>query len=89
MRAGIHNNLPAPRPHMSNLGSHRAESGSWRQRNEVFGAGPFIEDLFLVETISRQMYGFRNFENYRPRVQVLCSQEVLGLGFAPVFGVEP
>lgn len=23
--------------------------------------------------ISRQAYGFRNFENYRQRVQVLCS----------------
>ncbi|HSL05471.1 MAG TPA: ISL3 family transposase [Nitrospiraceae bacterium] len=26
-----------------------------------------------METISRQAYGFRNFENYRQRVQVLCS----------------
>jgi len=26
-----------------------------------------------METISRQAYGFRNFENYRHRVQVLCS----------------
>ncbi len=25
-----------------------------------------------METISRQAYGFRNFENYRHRVQVLC-----------------
>jgi transposase len=25
-----------------------------------------------METISRQAYGFRNFENYRQRVQVLC-----------------
>lgn len=26
-----------------------------------------------METISRQAYGFRNFENYRLRVKVLCS----------------
>ena len=26
-----------------------------------------------METISRQAYGFRNFEHYRQRVQVLCS----------------
>jgi len=26
-----------------------------------------------METISRQAYGFRNFENYRRRVQVLCA----------------
>ena len=26
-----------------------------------------------METISRQAYGFRNFENYRQRVQLLCS----------------
>ena len=25
-----------------------------------------------METISRQAYGFRNFENYRLRVKVLC-----------------
>jgi transposase len=25
-----------------------------------------------METITRQAYGFRNFENYRQRVQVLC-----------------
>jgi hypothetical protein len=26
-----------------------------------------------METIIRQAYGFRNFENYRQRVQVLCA----------------
>ena len=26
-----------------------------------------------METISRQAYGFRNFENYRQHVQVLCA----------------
>ena len=26
-----------------------------------------------METISRQAYGFSNFENYRQRVQVLCA----------------
>jgi transposase len=42
-----------------------------------------------METISRQAYGFRNFENYRQRVQVLCSLKGLGIGVAPVIGVEP
>ena len=27
-----------------------------------------------MELISRQAYGFRNFENYRMRVKVLCAQ---------------
>jgi len=26
-----------------------------------------------METISRQAYGIRNFENYRQRVRVLCA----------------
>jgi DNA replication protein DnaC len=26
-----------------------------------------------MKTITRQAYGFRNFENYRQRVQVLCA----------------
>jgi transposase len=26
-----------------------------------------------IETISRQAYGFRNFQNHRQRVQVLCA----------------
>jgi transposase len=26
-----------------------------------------------MELITRQAYGFRNFENYRMRVKVLCS----------------
>jgi len=26
-----------------------------------------------MEVLQRQAYGFRNFENYRLRVQVLCS----------------
>ena len=26
-----------------------------------------------MEAITRQAYGFRNFENYRQRVQVLCA----------------
>ena len=42
-----------------------------------------------MELISRQAYSFRNFENYRMRVKVLCGKTVLGLGSAPVFGVEP
>lgn len=37
-----------------------------------------------METISRQAYGFRNFENYRQRVQVLCAQTIwLGSGLPP------
>ena len=42
-----------------------------------------------MELINRQAYGFRNFQNYRMRVKVLCSQEGLRSGSAPVFGVEP
>ena len=42
-----------------------------------------------MELINRQAYGFRNFENYRLRVKVLCSLGDLGSGFAPVVGVEP
>ena len=37
-----------------------------------------------METISRQAYGFRNFENYRQRVQVLCSLKGLGIGLPPL-----
>ncbi|HWR35712.1 MAG TPA: hypothetical protein VN622_07580 [Clostridia bacterium] len=32
-----------------------------------------------METISRQAYGFRNFENYRQLERVLCVT-VLGIG---------
>ncbi len=42
-----------------------------------------------MEPINRQAYGFRNFNNYRMRVKVLCAQTVLGAGVCPVFGVEP
>ena len=42
-----------------------------------------------MATITRQVFGFRNFENYSHRVQVLCSQMVLGLSFAPVVGDQP
>jgi hypothetical protein len=38
--------------------------------------------------INRQAYGFRNFENYRLRVKVLCGFW-LGIAALPVFGVEP
>jgi hypothetical protein len=36
-----------------------------------------------METINRQAYGFRNFQNYRLRVQVLCGQLFLGPGLPP------
>ena len=39
-----------------------------------------------TELINCQAYGFRNFQNYRLRVKVLCS---LGSGFSPIVGVEP
>lgn len=42
-----------------------------------------------MELINWQAYGFRNFENYRLKVKVLCSWKGLGLGPAPVLGVEP
>ena len=43
-----------------------------------------------MELINRQGYGFRNYQNYRLRVKVLCSLEIsLGSGLAPVVGVEP
>ena len=42
-----------------------------------------------MEVMQRQACGFRNFENYRQRVQVLCSWRGLGLGSAPAIGVEP
>lgn len=35
-----------------------------------------------METISRQAYGFRNFESYRLRVNVLCGYQ-LGIGIVP------
>jgi transposase len=37
-----------------------------------------------METISRQAYGFRNFENYRQRVQVPCLTGLLGIGLPPL-----
>ena len=37
-----------------------------------------------MELISRQAYGFRNFENYRMRVKVLCFLET-GVGVCPRF----
>jgi hypothetical protein len=38
--------------------------------------------------------GFRNFENYRQRVLVLCAEPMclnclIGIGLAPAIGVEP
>ena len=37
-----------------------------------------------METITRQAYGFRNFENYRLRVKVLCSWRFEILGCPPL-----
>jgi transposase len=42
-----------------------------------------------MDLINRQAYGFRNSENYRLRVTVLCSLVTRDLGFAPVVDVEP
>ena len=42
-----------------------------------------------MEVLQRQAYGFRNFQNYRMRVKVLCSKVTRGLLVAPTFGGEP
>ena len=44
---------------------------SWRHR---FTRSSGITEGFhnKMETINRQAYGFRNFENFRQRVRVLC-----------------
>jgi hypothetical protein len=42
-----------------------------------------------MELISRQAYGFRNFQNYRLRVKVFMFLVAWGSEPAPVFGVEP
>ena len=42
-----------------------------------------------MELINRQAYGFRNFENYRLRVKVLCGRSAWELDCSPVVGVEP
>ena len=34
---------------------------------------PALRELYRFKTISRVAYGFRNFEDYRIRVKVLCS----------------
>jgi len=36
-----------------------------------------------MELINRQAYGFRNFQNYRLRLKVLCSKISLGSGIRP------
>ncbi len=41
------------------------------------------------ELLTRQAYGFRNFNNSRMRVKVQCMESVLGTRVSPVFGVEP
>jgi hypothetical protein len=37
----------------------------------------------------RRPYGFRNFDNYRLRVTVMCVQVSIGGEVAPINGVEP
>ena len=62
-------------PHLVALGEtlhtwHQEIARMWRftRNNRI------IEGFHnKMETINRQAYGFRNFQNYRQRVQVLCS----------------
>jgi hypothetical protein len=44
-----------------------------------------------MELLNRQAYGFRNFENYRLRVKVLCGQSVWFLGMPQLlaWSLEP
>lgn len=43
-----------------------------------------------METISRQAYGFRNFEKLPATCPgALCLTGLLGIGVAPVFSVQP
>jgi transposase len=47
--------------------------GCWRDLDGVGSKNEITEGFHnKMETISRQAYGFRNFENYRLRVKVLC-----------------
>ena len=51
---------------------------TWRQeiaRMWRFTRGNGITEGFhtKMEALTRQAYGFRNFENYRKRVKVLCA----------------
>jgi len=51
---------------------------TWRQeiaRMRRFTRGNGITEGFhtKMEALTRQAYGFRNFENYRKRVKVLCA----------------
>jgi len=58
-------------------GVTQARSRAGREHNASmwrFGRSNAITEGFhnKLEIISRQAYGFRNFENYRLRVKVLC-----------------
>jgi transposase len=72
--AAIEHLRQTPLPHLAQLGetlhSWKDEIGRmWRfTRNNGITEGFHNK----METISRQAYGFRNFENYRLRVKVLC-----------------
>ena len=57
------------------LGDTLHTRSAWAPRMWRFTRSNGITEGFhnKMETISRQAYGFRNFENYRQRVQVLCS----------------
>ncbi len=72
--AAIDHLRQTPLPHLAQLGetlhSWKEEIGRmWRfTRNNGITEGFHNK----METITRQAYGFRNFENYRLRVKVLC-----------------
>jgi len=60
------------------LGREGASAAQLAQRHRLmwrFTRSNGITEGFhnKMETITRQAYGFRNFENYRQRMQVLCS----------------
>ena len=65
----------SPLTHLVTLGQtlhswHREIATMWRfTRNNGITEGFHNK----MELISRQAYGFRNFNNYRMRVKVLCS----------------
>jgi transposase len=62
---------------------------AWRE--EIAGMWPFTRNNGIaegfhneMELIARQPYGFRNFENYRMRVKVLCSRSAWDRGLPPL-----
>ncbi len=60
-------------------------------RNEIGLMWRFTRNNSMTEgfhtrmgLITRQAYGYRNFNNYRMRVKVSCAETVLGAGVSPV-----